>query len=97
MQQFTINTPDGEHLGFLMMLADDEQTHASGQLAIKLTTNVQDNRLTDWQNEGALFWAIDGDCVKVRDANDILRGTIRQQWLVIGSEHYLLENLTGVF
>ena len=38
MHQFSIHAPDGEHLGFLVMLADDETAPhpESGQLALQI-------------------------------------------------------------
>ena len=46
MHQFSIHTPDGEHLGFLVMLADDEiislRTHVRKAAESKLAHGIID-------------------------------------------------------
>ena len=95
MQQFSLSTPDGEHLGFMIMLADDEQTNQSGQLAIRLSNFTHFPQLHDWEKEASLCWTVVNDKVQVRDSNNVLRGTIHQQWLSIGTERFLLNDLLG--
>ena len=95
MRQFSLSLPDGTHVGFLMMLADDEQTDPSGQLAVRVVQDVNVPRLEQWQNQGALFWEMVGDKVEIHDNHGVLCGTMAQEWLKIDSECFILGDLTG--
>lgn len=99
MHYFSLSQPDGEHLGFLVMMADDESSEApeTGQFALTLHD-------VGWQyeplshiaaDERALFWRIEGDRVLLHDSDDVWLGFIRQEWLVLDGEYFLLADLTG--
>lgn len=101
MYQFSLHTPEGEHIGFLIMLANDEQHPTNGQLALKLLSNLSAQLLHKHQpivrlaREKTLFWTIASERVTLFDVEQTPCASIYQQWLNIGGEHYLLNDLTG--
>ncbi|MDK4687698.1 HLGFF motif protein [Kingella negevensis] len=96
MHQFSIHTQNDELLGFLIMLADDEYSPQSGQLAIKLSSPVSSaaQPLEGWANESLLKWRITQDKISVYDYEDTLMGFIKQEWLIINGKHFLLNDLS---
>ena len=99
MHQFSIHTRSGEHLGFLVMLADDE---TSPQPERRAASPCKSNpprktpalaRLA--QGAKALYWQTAGDHVRIRDEDGDHRANIRQEWLIVGGEHYQLNDLEG--
>lgn len=99
MNYFTIYTEDDEHVGFLIMLADDggEQDAQHGQFAIKLVDNALQAacKLAQFADNTELLWYIHKDVVNLFDENEQPIGTIRQQYLTIQGQHFLLNDLTG--
>ena len=97
MHQFSIHAPDGEHLGFLVMLADDETAPhpESGQLALQIQPAAKNTALARLAQAQTLYWQAAGDHVRIRDEDGDHRANIRQEWLLIGGERYLLNDLEG--
>ncbi len=97
MHYFSIHSQSGSHLGFLIMLADDEseQPPQSGRLAFKLEDTPEARALAAYQGlETPLFWrAQSGEIALFDDTSAI--GRIRQEWLSIGGGTFVLNDLTG--
>lgn len=104
MNYFSIHTYSGEHLGFLIMLADDESQAQpqSGMLAFKLQSETPPEdqaaaalltRLE--QSPQPLVWRIEKDRVEVFQAQENI-GTIRQEYLNLGGKIFVLNDLTGL-
>lgn len=101
MHTFSLHTCDDEHIGFFVMLPDDEGNQ-SGQFAIKLSSEhapSQPSILRDLdelaQRDDALFWAVQGEKVALFDGEHNPLGTIRQQVLRVGGKDFILNDLTG--
>ena len=62
---------------------------------INLSNFTHFPQLHDWEKEASLFWTVINDKIQVRDSNNVFRGTIHQQWLSIGTERFLLNDLLG--
>lgn len=104
MHYFSIHTPADQHIGFLILLADNEheQPSQSGQFAVKLH---DDGRAADHpnstrilsrlQNESPLFWRVEGDHIVLFDGTHNHLGSIRQEHLRLSGQDLLLNDLTG--
>lgn len=101
MHYFTLNTPDDQHIGFLIMQPDEDSNGQSGQLALKLLDNLPPHLrastqiLAHWQAQAALSWEISGERVEVWDDEGDVCGYIRQEILSIGGHRFILNDLTG--
>lgn len=98
MDYFSISSPDGEHLGFLIIMADEgDDVSQSGEFALKLQDAGQQERVLCLveQDERALFWAMESDKLVLFNSDDEILGSIRQEWLTIFGHHFLLTDLTG--
>lgn len=104
MHYFSLHTQTDEHIGFLIMEADDENGQTDcGQFAVKLLGENPNAGEAEWrglaqcaESENALFWRAEGDRVGLYDADGQPLGTIRQQWLLMGQQRFVLNDLTGV-
>lgn len=105
MQYFSLNTPEGAHLGFLVMLEDEGyggRPAQSGALAVKLHSENPIPQsaakilspLSD--PSAACTWEIGADCVEIYDAGGDAVGRIRQQYLTLGGRTFVLENMVGI-
>ena len=97
MHQFSIHARSGEHIGFLVMLADDETSPQpeSGQLALQIQPAAKNTALARLAQAQTLYWQTAGDHVRIRDEDGDHRAHIRQEWLMVGGEHYQLNDLEG--
>ena len=97
MHQFSIHARSGEHLGFLVMLADDETSPQpeSGQLALQIQPAAQGSALARLAQAQTLYWQLTRDHVRIHDEDGDHCANIRQEWLLIGGERYLLNDLEG--
>ncbi|WP_416190171.1 HLGFF motif protein [Neisseria sp. CCUG17229] len=104
MHYFSIHTQQGEHLGFFIMLADDESEAQpqSGQFAVKLQSEavprdqVAVAALQPWQEVAEpLFWRVEKDRVELF-AGDANIGTIRNEYLTLSGQMLVLNDLTGM-
>lgn len=104
MHYFSIHTQQGEHLGFFIMLADDESEAQpqSGQFAVKLQSEDAPRdqagvaALQPWQDAAeALFWRVEKDRVELF-AGDTNIGTIRNEYLTLSGQMLVLNDLTGM-
>ena len=97
MHQFSIHRPSGEHLGFLVMLADDETAPhpESERLPLQIHPAAKNTALARLAQAQTLYWQTSGDHVHIRDEDGDHRANIRQEWLIVGGEHYQLNDLEG--
>ncbi len=102
MHYFSIHTPSGEHLGFLIMLADDENENPpqSGRFAVKLQSETppQDigalNVLAPYQHHGqALYWRAEKDGVYLFDEKNSI-GRLHQEFLNIAGQTLLINDIS---
>ncbi|MDO4878763.1 MAG: hypothetical protein Q3966_05640 [Neisseria sp.] len=104
MQYFSINTPEGLHLGFLVMLEDegDGRTAQSGSLVVKLQSespipDFAERALSPLSDpQAACSWEADADGADIYDAQGRALGRIRQQYLNLGGQMFVLENMVGL-
>ncbi len=104
MHYFSIHHPQGEHLGFLVMLPDDENDSApqSGRFAIKCQSEHPPKNssatqvLTHYeQSDTLLSWQLDKDHIALSNNGQYI-GRIRQEFCDIDGHSFVLTDLTGV-
>lgn len=102
MNQFTLSDSEGRHLGFLVMMAEDEYDEApeSGHAALRLSgedlPHNRDTKILAQTAQQVLLWQLEGDTVRLYDEAGEMCGAIRQEWLTLGKSRFLLGDLTGV-
>ena len=103
MHYFSIHNPQGEHLGFLVMVPDNEhnQITESGQFALKIQSEYPPNDIAALavlsryeQSEAPLCWVTDKYQILL-SCDDKAIGTIRQENLILDGHNLLLTDLTG--
>lgn len=104
MHYFSIHHSNGEHLGFFIMLANDEteQQPQSGRFIIKLQSEQIPSdtaaiaSLEPLQSpEPPLYWAVEKDHIILFSEENQAIGCIRNEYLTIGKHTLLLNDLTG--
>lgn len=102
MHYFSIHTPDDEHIGFMIMQPDEDAAEPpqSGRFAVRLNEGAAGSLkaaqvLRELQNEARLFWAAQADRVVLSDESHESIGHIRQQYLRLHGQDFLLNDLTG--
>lgn len=97
MHTFSLHTLDDEHIGFLVMLPEnDNEPQRKGAFAIRII-NSQCQQLNQWeQYNGELLWETRGNAVELFTEHDEPIGSIQQQYLTIGGKQFILNDLTGV-
>lgn len=105
MYYFSVNSEDNRHLGFLvLMMADEHQDHGDhGFLALKAQAEPADQQacaeqwrvLTRWAKVPQLAWRQQGEAVVICDADGSDIGRLQQQFLRLGGQHFVLNDLTG--
>ncbi len=102
MQYFSLHhTEKNRHAGFLIMVPDNEREKIpqSGTLAVKIAEIAPPQAvecLKEWVDYGSLTWSREQDRIIVRNKTGLPVGSIKQQYLTIGTQEFLLSNLTGV-
>ncbi|ASK28529.1 HLGFF motif protein [Neisseria chenwenguii] len=97
MHYFSIHTQSGSHLGFLIMLPDDESETPpeSGRFVVKLQNGAAFPALENLQNPDApLVWRINKERIELFDGESNV-ATLRNEYLTIGGQTLLLTDLTG--
>ncbi len=96
---YTINTIDYQHLGFLVLIAENEQEPTFGSGLIKLQS--EDDSLLqsrEAQNLSLLTqpftWDIENDTMTFHHENDI-KSQLQGEYLTVGAIHYRIHDLTG--
>lgn len=105
MHYFTISSEDNQHLGFLVMMADDEHSSSPdcGCFAIKAQADAdaQQHYTAQWRilsqlaTAPALYWQRTGDEVRLSDAEGSPIGRLQQQYLKLNGQPFVLHELTG--
>lgn len=97
MHTFSLHTLDDEHIGFLVMLPENEnEPQRKGSFALRII-HAQPSPLSQWeQYDGELFWETRGNVVELFTEHDEPIGSIQQQYLTIGGKQFILNDLTGV-
>lgn len=105
MHYFSIHTQQGEHLGFLIMLPDDESEMQpqSGHFIIKIQSEMppQDKEavavlLPFEQNHLSWTWRVMKERVELFDEAEQNIGSIRNEYLMLLGQILVLNDLTGM-
>ena len=104
MHYFSLHTPQGNHLGFFIMLPDNENERPaqSGRFIIKLQSEsplspMLQTALEAYQNPAIpLYWAVQQDHVALFDEQRQLIGTIHNEHLKLNGQSLLLNDMTGL-
>lgn len=97
MHTFSLHTQNDKHIGFLVMLPDNQhKPKDKGTFAIRII-DEQFTQLNQWENyNGSLLWEARGDTIALfTDANQHI-GSIKQQYFTINGHQLILNDLTGV-
>ncbi|WP_274585419.1 hypothetical protein V6667_05520 [Neisseria leonii] len=97
MHYFSLHSQNGSHLGFLIMLPDDENGRPpqSGRLAFKLENTPEAAPLAPYQGlETPLYWQVENGETVLSDGETAI-GRIRQEWLTVGGHTFTLNDLAG--
>lgn len=106
MLYFSISNTDNRHLGFLVLMDEEDSTYADGAVgyyAIKaqadendqLTSPLEWQILTGLAQQAGLKWHRQNDHVQLCDQDNKIIGRIQQQYLILQGRHFLLNDLTG--
>lgn len=103
MHYFSIHTQNGTHLGFLIMLPDDEQAAQTqgGRFAVKLQSenpqidSAAAQALSALESaDTPLYWTVEKDGVTLSNGESAI-GRIRNEYLSLGGQTLVLNDLTG--
>lgn len=97
MHYFSIHAQSGEHIGFFIMLPDDESEAQpqSGRFAVKLQGNGGAAVLQPFeQTEIPQYWRVVKDRVELF-FDDTHVGTLRNEYLTLSGQTFVLNDLTG--
>ncbi|MGE9658680.1 hypothetical protein BGI05_05555 [Snodgrassella alvi] len=106
MFYFSINSPDNCHLGFLVLMDEDNSAYtdgATGYYAVKAQADETDQQAcpVQWQIlqqlsvQDSLRWFRKADYVQLCDAENNIIGRLQQQYLILCGQHFILNDLTG--
>lgn len=106
MLYFSINSNDNHHLGFLVLTDEEDSAYtdgATGYYAVKAQADAVDRKAcaAQWQlleqlsKQESLKWYRQSDYVQLCDAQDHIIGRLKQQYLNLCGQHFLLYDLTG--
>lgn len=101
MRQFTLSTPNGTLLGFLVLIADNDDEPISGSAMIQAHTaalppeDAAPARTLEALAGQLLVWQPHGEGIALYDAEGGLAADIRQQYLRLGGHTLLLTDLEG--
>ena len=105
MHYFSLHSEDQTHIGFFVMTDDDEHETPpqSGQFLVKLQSEnpppaAAERALAPFQdstNPG--LWQLEQDRVELYEADGTPAGRIRNEYLSLGGQTFILEDLAGTF
>ncbi|MCF7528870.1 HLGFF motif protein [Neisseria lisongii] len=104
MHYFSLHTQDGSHLGFFVMIADDETQSQpqSGRFTLKLQSEKPSENQAAAQvvsalaeSDEPLFWRVEKDRVELFAGSENI-GSIRNEYLTLSGCHLILNDLTGM-
>lgn len=105
MHYFSINSETNQHLGFLVLMEDEEfssQRHC-GYLKIKAQAESMTQQeypqlyeiLKECEQYSSLTWQKQGEKLMILDDKNKPIGTIQQQYLSIREHEFILNDLIG--
>ena len=105
MHYFSLHSEDQTHIGFFVMTDDDEHETPpqSGQFLVKLQSETPppaaaERALAPFQDsETAGTWRLEKDRVGLYAADGTPAGRIRNEYLSLGGQTFILEDLAGTF
>lgn len=104
MQYFSIHNSTGEHLGFLVMLPDEEVAGRpqSGRFAIKLQSEIPPKDAGAVRELSALhgleepfYWRVESGRVGLYRGEEAV-GSVRSEFLTVGGQTFVLGDMTGM-
>lgn len=101
MRQFTLSTPNGTLLGFLVLMANNDDEPVSGSAMIQVHAaalppeDAAPARALEALAGQLLVWQPHGDGIALYDAEGGLAADVRQQYLRLGGHTLLLTDLEG--
>ncbi|CBX22665.1 unnamed protein product [Neisseria lactamica Y92-1009] len=97
MHYFSIHDQSGRHIGFFIMLADDESEARpqSGRFAVKLQDGMENRVLSPFaQTEIPQYWRVIKDRIGLFfDEAEV--GALRNEYLTVSGQTFILNDLTG--
>lgn len=104
MHYFTLNSRDNVHLGFLVMLEDEEAPAERGCFAVKAQAEsaALSENAAEWAvlcrlaAEDGLNWQRRGDVLCLQDAEGGEIGRWQQQYVRLLGQDFLVNDLNGV-
>lgn len=100
MQQFTLSTPEGRHLGFIVFLPDNEHETPPQSGVCMLRLQAAEAALPEaaplpaWADQ-TLFWRTEGEALAIYDAGNQAVADLRQQYLRWSGRLFVLSDLSG--
>ncbi|EFH23231.1 HLGFF motif protein [Neisseria polysaccharea] len=97
MHYFSIHDQSGQHIGFFVLLADDESEARpqSGRFAVKLEDGAGNHVLSPFgQTEVPQYWRVVKDRIELF-FDEALVGTLRNEYLTVSGQTFVLNDLTG--
>ncbi|WP_301885198.1 HLGFF motif protein [Neisseria uirgultaei] len=97
MHYFSIHTQLGRHIGFFILLADDESEARpqSGRFAVKLEGGMENHVLSPFaQTEIPQYWRVVKDRIELF-FDEAPVGTLRNEYLNVSGQTFVLNDLTG--
>ncbi|MBS0038785.1 hypothetical protein KEM39_01005 [Neisseria sp. Marseille-Q1983] len=97
MHYFSIHTQSGQHIGFFILLADDESEARpqSGRFAVKLEDGAGNHVLSPFaQTEIPQYWRVVKDRIELF-FDEAAVGTLRNEYLNVSGQTFILTDLTG--
>ncbi|MDO4640819.1 MAG: hypothetical protein Q4A84_03830 [Neisseria sp.] len=103
MHYFSIHNQQGEHLGFLIMLPDEEGANQpqSGRFIIKLQSETPPQDQTAFKTlrpfedlAQTFYWKTEKDRISLYHDSERVGG-LRNEFLTVGSQTLILGDMTG--
>lgn len=97
MHYFSIHDQSSRHIGFFVLLADDESEARpqSGRFAVKLQDGMENRVLSPFaQTEIPQYWRVIKDRIGLFfDEAEV--GALRNEYLTVSGQTFILNDLTG--
>ncbi|HFB4277560.1 TPA: hypothetical protein WNV06_001172 [Neisseria gonorrhoeae] len=97
MHYFSIHDQSGRHIGFFILLADDESEARlqSGRFAVKLEDGTGNHVLSPFgQTEIPQYWRVVKDRIEPF-FDEAPVGTLRNEYLTVSGQTFVLNDLIG--
>ncbi|MBP6563378.1 MAG: hypothetical protein KA214_07905 [Neisseriaceae bacterium] len=101
---YALQTPKGQHLGFLVMAADDDDATTGLCLFRAQSSSPEDSHLAEYQTlvetaaRSSLYWRFSPGQARadILTTDDVCIGHLKDEWLFLGSHQYQLVDLVGI-